>query len=69
MKASHSDNHLYSTYVSTLKHDDEKNDQEDQDAISYARVNLHTFSNLRSNLRGASVKRSTNTVNNHNISN
>ncbi|CAM2711936.1 unnamed protein product [Rotaria socialis] len=69
MKASHSDHHLYASYVSTLKHDDEKNDQEDQDAVSYASVNLHVSSNLRSNLRGASVKRSTNTVNNHNISN
>lgn len=65
MKATLSDHNLYATYVSGLKPNNEK----DEDTLSYASVNIHIDSKTRPNMRNPSVKRTTNTVNNHNISN
>ncbi|CAF0989684.1 unnamed protein product [Rotaria sp. Silwood1] len=66
MKAHHSDHHLYDTYSLKIKYN---NDRKDIDTKSCIDLNLQQNSNTLSNYRRTSIKRSTSTVNNHNISN
>ncbi|CAF1095048.1 unnamed protein product [Rotaria sordida] len=67
MKANHSDHHLHETSSLNISFNNDGQDEED-DTKSWSNLNIQQNSNTLLNHRRLSIKRLTNTVNNHNVS-